>query len=57
VEVGDVGGWLLCHEPYGDAVIEWSYRDRPIYGRAVRRDGDLASLLAWWVAEARLLDP
>jgi hypothetical protein len=55
--LGDVGGWLLCREEFGDAVIEWSYHDRALYGRAVRRDGDLASLLSWWAAEARLLSP
>lgn len=56
-EVGDLGGWLLCNESFGDAIIEWSYDDRAIFGRAVRRDGDLASLLAWWDAEAKLLRP
>lgn len=56
-ELGDVGGWLVCREEFGDAVIEWSYRDRALFGRAVRRDGDLASLLGWWTAEARLLAP
>lgn len=56
-QLGDVGGSLLCFESSGDAIIEWSYRDRPTFGRAVRRDGDLGSLLAWWVAEARLLNP
>lgn len=56
-ELGDVGGWLLCREEFGDAVIEWSYDDRALFGRAVRRDGDLASLLSWWTAEARLLAP
>lgn len=53
--LGDVGGWLLCREEFGDAVIEWSYHDQALYGRAARRDGDLASLLRWWAAEARLL--
>jgi len=56
-ELGEVGGWLLCREEFGDAVIEWSYDDRALYGRAVRRDGDFASLLSWWTAEARLLAP
>ena len=56
-ELGDVGGWLLCREEFGDAVIEWSYDDRALYGRAMRRDGDFASLLRWWTAEARLLAP
>ena len=55
--LGDVSGWLLCREEFGDAVIEWSYDDRALFGRAVRRDGDLASLMRWWTAEARLLAP
>ena len=55
--LGDLGGWLLCRVDEGDAVIEWSYDDRPILGMAVRRDGDLVSLLGWWTAEARLLKP
>jgi len=56
-QLGDVGGWLLCHESFGDAIIEWSYRDRPIYwagGKTRRRS---RQLLAWWVPEARLLNP
>jgi len=56
-QLGDVGGWLLCHDVTGDAVIEWSYDDSTIFGRAVRRDGDMAALLQWWVDEARLLRP
>jgi class 3 adenylate cyclase len=55
--LGDAGGWLLCREDHGDAVIEWSYDDQSIYGIAVRRDGDLSALLRWWSAEARLLRP
>jgi class 3 adenylate cyclase len=56
-QLGDVGGWLLCHDVTGDAVIEWSYDDSTIFGRAVRRDGDMAALLQWWIDEARLLRP
>ena len=56
-QVGSTGGFLLCYESFGDAIIEWSYQDRPIFGQATRRDGDLTSLLAWWEAEARLLNP
>ena len=56
-ELGDVGGWLICREDFGDAVIEWSYHDRALFGRAMRRDGDFAALLRWWTAEARLLAP
>ncbi len=55
--LGGVGGWFLCREAFGDAVIEWSYEGRPLYGTAVRRDGDLQSLLKWWTAEVRLLTP
>ena len=56
-QVGEVGGLLLCYESFGDAVIEWSYEGRAVLGQAVRRDGDFASLLAWWDAEAKLLSP
>jgi class 3 adenylate cyclase len=56
-ELGDLGGWLMCREEYGDAVIEWSYDGTAIYGIAVRRDGDRAALLRWWTEEARLLRP
>ena len=56
-ELGDLGGWLMCREEYGDAVIEWSYDGTAIYGIAVRRDGDLTALLRWWTEEARLLRP
>ena len=55
--LGGVGGWFLCREAFGDAVIEWSYEGRPLFGTAIRRDGDLQSLLRWWTAEARLLAP
>ena len=44
----------FCAVMYGDAVIEWSYDGRALYGTASRRDGDLDSLLRWWAAEARL---
>lgn len=54
---GNLGGMLLCRIDHGDAIIEWSYDDRPILGAAVRRDGDLSALLRWWEAEARLLAP
>lgn len=53
----DVGGLLLCHEDFGDAVILWTYDGSPILGMASRRDGDLAALLDWWTAEARFLRP
>ena len=56
-ELGDLGGWLLCREDFGDAVIIWTYDGSPILGMAIRRDGDLAALLDWWTAEARFLRP
>lgn len=56
-QVGGVSGLILCHESFGDAIIEWSYDGRTVFGQAVRRDGDFASLLAWWDAEAKLLSP
>jgi class 3 adenylate cyclase len=52
-ELSDIGGWFLCREVFGDAVIEWSYHDRALCGRATRRDGDLQSLLRWWTAEVQ----
>ena len=55
--IGDVGGWLLCRELYGDAILEWTYEGRAFVGIAVNRDGDLNALLRWWTAEARLLRP
>jgi class 3 adenylate cyclase len=54
-ELGDVGGWFLCREVFGDAVIEWSYDGLALYGTALRRDGDLATLLEWWREEARFI--
>ena len=50
-------GMILCRELYGDAVLRWTYDGTPILGQASRRDGDLAALLRWWEAEARLLHP
>ena len=55
--VGNVSGWLLCHDLFGPAVIEWSYDDSTLFGRATRADGDVAALLAWWTEEARLWAP
>lgn len=56
-ELGDLGGWLLCREAFGDAILQWTYDESPVYGIAVRRDGDRSALLRWWTAEARLLRP
>jgi class 3 adenylate cyclase len=55
--LGSLEGWLLCHDEFGDAVIEWSYEGQPFLAVARRRDGDLASLLTWWREEARLIAP
>ena len=55
--VGDLGGKLLCREVFGEAVIEWTYDDEPIYAVARRRDGDHEALMDWWRDEARLLSP
>lgn len=42
-------GRLLCSaSPGGSAALEWTYDDAAIYVAAVRRDGDLGQLLAWW---------
>jgi class 3 adenylate cyclase len=42
-------GRLVCSAaPGGSAALEWTYDDMPIYVAAVRRDGDLGALLAWW---------
>jgi class 3 adenylate cyclase len=56
-ELGDVSGWFMCRDVFGDAVIEWSYDGRALYGQATRRDGDLASLLEWWADEGRFIRP
>lgn len=56
-QLGSLEGWLLCHDEFGDAVIEWSYEGQPLLAVARRRDGDLASLLTWWREEARLIAP
>jgi Adenylate and Guanylate cyclase catalytic domain len=54
-QLGDIGGWFLCRDDFGDAVIEWSYDGSLLYGIARRRDGDLATLLEWWRDEARFI--
>lgn len=42
-------GRLLCSAMAGgSAALEWTYESAPIYVAAVRRDGDLGALLAWW---------
>jgi class 3 adenylate cyclase len=54
-QLGDIGGWFLCRDDFGDAVIEWSYDGSVLYGIARRRDGDLGTLLEWWRDEARFI--
>ena len=49
-------GWLLCRDVYGDAQLEWTYDGRPIVGVASRRDGDVATLYAWWRDNGRFLN-
>ena len=56
-EIGDLSGWLLCREDFGNAVLTWSYDGHAVYGTAIRQDGDLSALLEWWREEARLLRP
>ena len=52
---GENEGWLLCRELYGDAVLEWTYDGRPIVAVASRRDGEHATLFAWWRNNARFV--
>ena len=52
---GENEGWLLCRELYGDAVLEWTYDGRRIVAVASRRDGEHATLYAWWRNNARFL--
>jgi class 3 adenylate cyclase len=53
---GESEGWLLCRELYGDAILEWTYDGRPIVAVASRRDGEHATLYAWWRNNARFLN-
>ena len=41
-------GVAACYAKDGAAWILWSYKGEQIAARAVRRDGDAASLFAWW---------
>ena len=51
---GDNSGLLTCYETTtGDAILWWTYDGTDIVATAVRDDSDMASLLAWWTAEAR----
>lgn len=53
---GGSEGWLLCRELYGDAILEWTYDGRPIVAIASRRDGEHATLYAWWRNNARFVN-
>jgi class 3 adenylate cyclase len=53
-EFGPLSGMLLCRKIEGDAEIVWTYEEADIIASALRRDGDLDSLLRWW-REHRLL--
>ena len=53
---GESEGWLLCRELYGDAILEWTYDGRPIVAVASRRDGEHATLYAWWRNNARFIN-
>lgn len=42
-------GRLLCvATSTGEAVVHWTYTGSDVIGKAVRRDGDMRTLLAWW---------
>ncbi len=41
-------GQLGCYTKDGEAWIMWTYEGQQIAARAVRHDGDVASLYTWW---------
>jgi hypothetical protein len=45
-------GQLACYAKDGAAWIGWTYEGERIAARAVRRDGDAASLFDWWREQA-----
>lgn len=48
-------GQLLCFTSVtGDAIVYWTYDGTNVLGKAIRDDKDMAVLLDWWRAEARL---
>jgi hypothetical protein len=48
-------GQLLCFTSVtGDAIVYWTYDGTNVLGKAIRDDRDMAVLLDWWRAEARL---
>ena len=51
---GGISGLLLCYTSSdGDAILEWGYDEADVLAKAVRRDGDMAALLSWWMDNAR----
>lgn len=53
---GDGSGSLLCYTTVtGDAIVDWTYDQTNLFGRAIRDDRDMAGLLEWWADEARFL--
>jgi class 3 adenylate cyclase len=53
---GPLSGHLLCAR--GDqASVYWTYDGSDVLAKAVREDGDLESLLAWWSQDARFREP
>lgn len=53
---GPLSGHLLCVRGT-QASVYWTYDGSDVLGGAVREDGDLESLLAWWAQDARLRNP
>ena len=54
---GDTGG-LVCYETdEGDAVLLWAFHDGHLFGKAVRDDRDMATLLDWWEDVGRFAAP
>jgi class 3 adenylate cyclase len=48
-------GQLACYAKDGGAWVLWTYEGTQIAARAVRRDGDVARLYAWWHTESGYL--
>jgi class 3 adenylate cyclase len=55
---GGVSGTLVCYETDdGDAVLLWAFDDGHLFGKAVREDRDMGSLLDWWEDVGRFAVP
>jgi class 3 adenylate cyclase len=54
---GPTSGRLLCHATTSVATLYWTYDGTDVLGKAVRDDGDMAALMAWWNDEARYQSP